>query len=328
MTALLTNDDGQAANADKRLLRIIDGLDRALAGDFGFKPSHSGSDSITHIETKLSDLLGALGQKFGRLRANSKALTDQTDSVGRLIGSLLAHSSTTSDKITRATSSSEQLSGNVQAVATAAEEMSASIREVSQSATQAAGVASGAVSTADDTSHTMEQLSRSSDEIGNVVKVITTIAQQTNLLALNATIEAARAGEAGKGFAVVATEVKELAKQTATATEDIGAKIETMQRDTDTAITAIAQITETIRRISELQHVIASAVEQQISTTNEISRNALEAATLSVSLVKDTQFAGEAARQTDRAAARVTDARVELAGLGEKIAEQLKRDDA
>src|SRR5437868_14229072 len=159
--------------------------------------------------------------------------------------------------------------------------MNASIREIAKNASEAARVAGTAVKVAETTNGTIAQLGVSSAEIGQVTKAITSIAQQTNLLALNATIEAARAGEAGKGFAVVANEVKELAKETARATEDIGQKIEAIQRDAHGAVQAIAQIGAIIHQIDDIQNTIASAVEEQTATTAEMGRNVGEAATRS-----------------------------------------------
>ena len=156
--------------------------------------------------------------------------------------------------------------------------MSAYIRDISRSAQEAAVVADDAVRIVASTNDTLNQLGTSSAEIGNVIKVITGIAEQTNLLALNATIEAARAGEAGKGFAVVANEVKELAQETAKATEDIARRVEAIQGDTTDAVKAIKEISTIVAQISDRQTTIASAVEEQTATTNEMSRSVQEAA--------------------------------------------------
>ena len=172
----------------------------------------------------------------------------------------------------------QQVSQNLQTVATGAEEMGVSIKDIAKNATEAAKVATSAVKVAETTTAIVSKLGESSTEIGQVIKVITSIAQQTNLLALNATIEAARAGEAGKGFAVVANEVKELAKETAKATEDISRKIEAIQTDTKAAVDAIASICGVINQINDISCTIATAVEEQNATTNEMSRNVSEAA--------------------------------------------------
>jgi methyl-accepting chemotaxis protein len=180
--------------------------------------------------------------------------------------------------------------------------MGASIKEIAKNATEAAKVATSAVKVAQTTTVTVSKLGDSSSEIGQVIKVITSIAQQTNLLALNATIEAARAGEAGKGFAVVANEVKELAKETARATEDISRKIEAIQTDTKAAVCAIASISGVIHQINDISSTIATAVQEQNATTNEMSRNVSEAAHGSGEITSNIGGVAEAAQGTTRGA--------------------------
>jgi methyl-accepting chemotaxis protein len=180
-------------------------------------------------------------------------------------------------------------------------------------------VAKNAVNVAHSTNETVKKLGESSQEIGNVIKVITSIAQQTNLLALNATIEAARAGEAGKGFAVVANEVKELAKQTAKATEDIGRKIEAIQSDTKGAVKAIEEIGTIINQINDISNSIASAVEEQTVTTNEIGRNVTEAAKGVNDIAKNIGGVAVAAKNTTQGANDTQKASQELSRMAARL---------
>jgi methyl-accepting chemotaxis protein len=214
---------------------------------------------------------------------------------------------------------SEEVSKNVASVASASEQMQASIREISKNANDSARVAKNAVNVASTTNETMKQLGESSREIGNVIKVITSIAQQTNLLALNATIEAARAGEAGKGFAVVANEVKELAKQTAKATEEISQKIEAIQGVTKGAVTAIEEISTIINQISDISNSIASAVEEQTATTNEIGRSVSEAAQGVNDIAKNIGGVATAARNTTQGANDTKAASLQLSDMAARL---------
>ena len=263
----------------------------------------------------------ALKVTINTVNQNAQALASSSEELTAVSQQMSSNSEETATQSNVVAAASEQVSKNVATVATSAEEMSASAKEIAKNATEAAKVATQAVKVAGDTNQTVAKLGESSIEIGKVIKVITSIAQQTNLLALNATIEAARAGEAGKGFAVVANEVKELAKQTATATEDISGKIEAIQNDTKAAVSAIDEIGKIINQINDIQNTIASAVEEQTATTNEIARNAAEAAKGSTEISKNIANVSEAAKNTTQGANNTLTAATELA----KLAADLKR---
>ncbi|GGI08120.1 methyl-accepting chemotaxis protein [Egicoccus halophilus] len=246
-----------------------------------------------------------VAQTAGRLGASS-------DELAAVSGQVAAASRETAAQSNVVAAAGEQVSSNVQTVATAVEEMSASVREIASSSAEASRVASEAVRSAELSNEKVAALGVSSAEIGKVIEVITSIAEQTNLLALNATIEAARAGEAGKGFAVVAGEVKELANQTAKATGEISSRIAAIQSDSDEAVVAIGQITEVIARIADMQNTIASAVEEQTATTNEISRSVNEAARGSSEIAENIVSVAQAAGDTSQGASRTQQAAAEL----------------
>ena len=252
---------------------------------------------------------------------NLSAMAAAAEELSSVSTQMAANAEETAAQAGVVSAASEQVSKNTQTVATGIEEMSASIKEIAKNATDAARVATSAVTLAETTNTTIGKLGKSSAEIGKVIKVITSIAQQTNLLALNATIEAARAGEAGKGFAVVANEVKELAKETAKATEDISQKIEAIQQDTGSAVSAIAEISVIINQINDISNTIASAVEEKTATTNEISRNVAESSKGTCEIAQNITSVAEAARNTTEGASNSQRAASELARMTAELQE-------
>jgi methyl-accepting chemotaxis protein len=260
-----------------------------------------------------------VGTAIRQITTNSGALASAAEEVNSVSQTMTATAEETSAQANVVSAAAEQVSKNVQTVATSSEEMGSSVKEIARNATEATKVANAAVKLAETTNDTISKLGVSSAEIGQVIKVITSIAQQTNLLALNATIEAARAGEAGKGFAVVANEVKELAKETAKATEDISRRIEAIQGDTKNAVDAIGKIGGVIRQISDIQTTIASAVEEQSATTNEIDRNIAEAARASGEIANNISGVASAAKSTASGASDTKTSAVELARMAGEL---------
>ena len=222
-------------------------------------------------------------------------------------------------------SASEEVSQGVRTVATNTEEMSASIKEIARNAAEASTTSATTLKQAQATNLTITALGQSSQEIGNVIKVISSIAQQTNLLALNATIEAARAGDAGRGFAVVANEVKELAKQTAKATEDITSKITGIQKESSGAVEAVAAIGHTIEKLNGIAGAIAASVEEQSATTNEVSRVVQESAKGVLNITDNVKIVSQSASETLIGANQVLTAAKSLSELATRLDELVKK---
>jgi methyl-accepting chemotaxis protein len=288
------------------------------------------NDLTDRVDEERSDEIGELGRCLNRFVENVHRLLVQIMGTAEQLAGASERCATTSQQISTSseeTSSqanvvsraAQQVNTNLQSVSTGATEMTTTIQSIASNAHEAATVAANAVHTAQGANTIVAKLGLSSAEIGEVIKVITSIAQQTNLLALNATIEAARAGEAGKGFAVVANEVKELAKQTAKATEDISSKINAIQTDTKDAVESIAAISGVIGQISDISGTIAAAVEQQSATTNEMTRNVADAAKGSGEITQNIERVAEAARGTSSSAQESQKAASELADIASQL---------
>ncbi len=259
------------------------------------------------------------------LSSSADELASSADTLIAVSSSLTASAEETAAQANTASTASEEINAGVQTVASNMEEMVAAIKEITQTTNEASSLANDAMKMAKSTNEIISQLGDSSMDIGNVIKVISSIAQQTNLLALNATIEAARAGEAGKGFAVVANEVKELAKQTAKATSDITKKIEAIQGDSKNAVHAIGEISEAIEKVNGYAGNIAASVEEQAATTNEVTRIVTEAAEGVKQINENITQVSEAAANTGKDAANAQESSQKLQGIAEELKIHVKK---
>jgi len=315
----------QAEELRTKVDNMLGVVSAAAEGDLTRKVTVSGQDAIGQMGNGLGQFFTELRTTVASIAGNATSLGGSAEELNAVSTEMSANAEETSAQANVVSAAAEQVSKNVQTVATGVEEMGASIREIAGNANQAAKVAQQAVKVAETTNSTIAKLGESSSEIGKVIKVITSIAEQTNLLALNATIEAARAGEAGKGFAVVANEVKELAKETAKATEDIGQKIDAIQNDTRGAVDAIKQISHIIGQINDISNTIASAVEEQTATTNEISRNVAEAAKGSGEIAQNITSVAKAAQGTTQGAGNTQQAAAELSRMAAELQQLVSR---
>jgi methyl-accepting chemotaxis protein len=281
---------------------------------------------VSHNTLSLAGSSEELSSTATLLAKGSEEVADQSTAVAAAAEQMVANMDSMA-------ASSEEMSANVKVVAEAIDQMKVSISEVARNADQAASVAHNAATLAEKSNKKIETLGNAADDIGKVIEVIQDIAEQTNLLALNATIEAARAGEAGKGFAVVATEVKELAKQTANATEDIRKRIEGIQSSTSQTVQAVNEIGNTIQLINDVSKTIASTVDVQNVTTKEIAENIaqtslavqdvargiVESATVSREITKNIVAVNQAVRQSSAGVSKTMDAGHELANLADEL---------
>ena len=303
-----------------RPLRKIQDVSEAIANrDLTRTTDLTGTDetgmagaAVDAAVTSMRSLVATVAQSAGSVSASAEGLSSANSEVA-------SGSGTASEQAGAVATAAEQVSRNVQSVAAGAEQMGASIREIAQNATRAVKVAEEATAVAAKTNETVARLGASSQEIGNVVKTITMIAEQTNLLALNATIEAARAGEAGKGFAVVASEVKDLAQETAKATGDIAKRVEAIQADTAGAVEAIGHISQIIASINDYQLTIASSVEEQTATTNEMTRGVADAATGVTDIAAKVTAVATTSESSAEVLERMQDSTQELARMAAEL---------
>jgi len=313
-------------------LRCLTGRLKDIAegeGDLTQRLELTSDDELGETSRSFNLFMDRLHEVMRQIASNTYQLAEASEKLSATSRQITANSGETSTQATVVSQAALRVSQNLQTVAIGAGEMGSTIQSIANNAHEAATVASNAVQTAQSVNASVAKLGASSAEIGEVIKVITSIAQQTNLLALNATIEAARAGEAGKGFAVVANEVKELAKQTAKATDDISRKITAIQTDTHGAIDAIATISGVINHINDISGTIATAVEEQSATTNEMTRNLGDAARGSSEITGSISGIAQAAESTSRGASdtqKAVQELVQMSALLSGLVEQFKID--
>ena len=308
-----------AATLNERIARVLAGVAEAEAGDLGASISFEGDDAIARLGGGIGALLGHFRQDVAEIAGAAHTLAAASEELTAVSRELVRQSGDTSTVAQTATELSSRITQRLRQMSSSTAEIANSINAIAASAGEARSAAAAADNVARTANERIVGLGTASVEIGEVVKVITSIAEQTNLLALNATIEAARAGEAGKGFSVVAGEVKNLAKDTASATSNIGDKIATIQHGIDGAVVAIGEIGTTISRIAEIQGTVAGAVENQMKVTRAIDQDTSDVATQSATIATHFGQVAASVSETTRGAGQIDEAAAEIAQMAVRL---------
>ncbi|MEV4350492.1 methyl-accepting chemotaxis protein [Actinoplanes sp. NPDC049596] len=309
----------------RRLGRVKQSLTAMANGDLTATVDVKGRDEIGEMAAMLLVAQQQTREVVASVGSAAQSLAAAAEQTSVIANQISDGAATASEQARMVSSASEEVSLSVSTVAAGSEEMGSAIAEIAHSANSAAEVVGQAVNAAASANQTIGTLGESSREIGDVIRVITAIAEQTNLLALNATIEAARAGETGKGFAVVAGEVKDLAQETARATEDIARRVEAIQNDSGLAVNAIGEISEIIGHISDYTTTIASAVEEQSATTAEMNRNVNEAANATGQINQGITSVAENARTTAESVGDAQRSAAELSRMSNELQAAVSR---
>ncbi|HET9654212.1 MAG TPA: methyl-accepting chemotaxis protein [Kineosporiaceae bacterium] len=303
----------------RRTAAVLETLDRMANGDLSGTAQAEGSDEIAAMASALNSGLSSVRGAIDQVKHSASQLADSAAGLSHSADETNASVRRSADAVDVLASSAEQVTATVGTVASSTEELSSSIREISANAQEAARVVGQAVGVVESTNATIAQLGNSSEEIGNVIQVIQSIAAQTSLLALNATIEAARAGEAGRGFAVVAGEVKDLARETAEATDSVISRVQAIQQDTEGAIRAIAEIGDIMQQVNHFQSSIAAAVEEQSVTTDSMSGGIIDVLRVVKEIGDTLQEVSSEAQASAHAVAETKDLAAQVTGMGDQL---------